>query len=65
MTIFSVGEMVSRVKKLSRTRFENIITERLVPCDLDLAVGPPRNLDDKVDDLLIRLVRIKRDVVPE
>jgi hypothetical protein len=42
-----------------------MLTERLIPGCLDLAIRPPGNLDDKVDDLLVRFVGIERDVVPE
>lgn len=37
----------------------------LLAADLDLAVLPARDLDDKVDDLLVARVRVQRDVMPE
>jgi hypothetical protein len=42
-----------------------LLTERFVPGRLDLSVRPPRDLDNEVDDLLVRFVGIERDVVPK
>src|SRR5690606_27794607 len=39
-------------------------TQRLLPLDLNLAVGPPRDLDDHVDYLVVRLIGIERHIVP-
>jgi hypothetical protein len=44
---------------------DEALTQRLLPPDLNLGIFPPRHLDDKVDNLLVLLVRVERDVVPE
>lgn len=41
------------------------LTQRLLSPDLDLGVLPLRHLDDKVDNALIILVGVQRDIVPE
>lgn len=41
------------------------LTERLIAICLNLAVRPSRNLDVHVDNVLLRSVRIQRNVMPE
>ena len=66
---WKMGSGASWWFKPRHTKVENIdrgmLTERLIPGCLDLAIRPPGNLDDKVDDLLVRLIWIEGDVVPE
>lgn len=40
-------------------------THRLIALSLDLAICPSRNFDVKVDNVVLLLVGIKRDVMPE
>jgi hypothetical protein len=40
-------------------------TQRLIATGLNLAVSPPRNLDNVAHDAVVALFRIQRNVVPE
>lgn len=41
------------------------LTQRLLSPDLNLCILPPRDLNYKVDDPLITLIGVKRNIVPE